>query len=95
MTDDVSINKVMDALRQWTDEKVHSPSLLVSIDNGTFHLGYYVGMGSSDSASIDKFSPLYKTTIEQLFREGQLQASGRVFTLYPGSERFKKLTFKT
>ena len=95
MTDDVSINKVMDALRQWTDEKGHSPSLLVSVDNGSFHLGYYVGMGSSDSASIDKFPPLYKTTIEQLFLKDKLQASGRVFTLYPGSERFKKLTFKT
>ena len=95
MSDDVSVNKVMNTLRQWTDERVNSPSLLVSIDDGSFHLGHYVGMGSYDSASIDKYSPLYKSTIEQLFLKDKLQASGRVFTLYPGSERFKKLTFKT
>ena len=94
MSDDVSVNKVMNTLRQWTDERVNSPSLLVSIDDGSFHLGHYVGMGSSDSASIDKYSPLYKSAIEQLFREGQLQASGRVFTLYPGSDRFKRLIFR-
>lgn len=92
--DDLTTEDVMDALMKWTSDELHSPSLLISLDNGSYHLGYYAGMGSSDSASIDNYSPLYKTTIEQLLRKGQMEASGRAFTLYPGSDRFKKLTFK-
>lgn len=95
MKNNPDINEVMSTLRKWTDENVHSPSLLLSLENGSFHVGYYVGMGSSDNTPIDNYPPLYNRTIEQLFHEGQLQASGRVFTLYPGSDRFKKLTFKT
>lgn len=70
MMDDVFINKVMDILRQWIDEKVYFFSLLVFIDNGIFYFGYYVGMGSFDSVFIDKFLLFYKIIIEQFFWEG-------------------------
>jgi len=95
MTDDTALNDVMETIRKWTDENTSpSPSLLMSIENGSFHVGFYTGMGTSDSASIDKFSPLHRTTIEQLYRQGQLEVVGRAFTLYPGSDRFRKLIFK-
>ena len=95
MTEDTALNDVMETIRKWTDEKPSSsPSLLISVENGSFHVGYYTGMGTSDSASIDKFSPLHRTTIEQLYRQGQLEVVGRAFTLYPGSDRFRKLLFK-
>ena len=94
MTDSAAINEIMLALKKWTDEKVHSPSLLVSTDNGSFHVAYYAGMGSYDSVPIENSSPLYKSKIEQLFKNGELSVSGRAFTLYPGSDRFKKLIFK-
>ena len=95
MTDDTELNDVMKTIRKWTDETPSpSPSLLISVDNGSFHIGYYTGMSTSDSASIDKFSPLHRTTIEQLYRQGKLEVVGRAFTLYPGSDRFRKLIFK-
>ena len=53
MTDSAAINEIMLALKKWTDEKVHSPSLLVSTDNGSFHVAYYAGMGSYDSVPIE------------------------------------------
>jgi len=92
MTDN-AFDEIMDNLKHWTSEEIHSPSLLMSLDNGSFHLGYYAGMGNSDSSPIDNFSPLYRTKINQLYREGQLEVTGRAFSLYPGSGRFRKLVF--
>ena len=92
MTDN-AFDEIMDNLKHWTSDEIHSPSLLISLDDGSLHLGYYAGMGSSDSSPIDNFSPLYRTTIEQLYRQGQLEVKGRVFSLSPGSGRFRKLVF--
>lgn len=96
MTSNPDIKEVMDTLRKWTEEEKHfpSPTLLVSTDGGSFHVSFYAGMGSYDSASIDNYPSLYRTTIEQLASDGQLEAVGRAFTLYPGSDRFRKLIFK-
>ena len=96
MTSNPDIKEVMDTLRKWTEEEKHfpSPTLLVSTNDRSFHVGYYAGMGSSDSASIDNYPSLYRTTIEQLLSDGQLEAVGRTFTLYPGSDRFQKVIFK-
>lgn len=96
MTSNPDIKVVMDSLRKWTEEEKHlpSPTLLVSTDDGSFNVGYYCGMGSYDSASIDNYPSLYRATIEQLVSDGQLEAVGRAFTLYPGSDRFRKLIFK-
>ncbi|WP_370245940.1 hypothetical protein [Marisediminitalea sp.] len=96
MTSNPDINEVMDTLRKWTDEKKNfpSPTLLVSTDDGSFHVCFYAGMGSSDSTSIDNYHPLYRATIEKLTQEGQLEVIGRTFTIYPGSDRFRKMIFK-
>ena len=85
MTDSAAINEIMLALKKWTDEKVHSPSLLVSTDNGSFHVAYYAGMGSYDSVPIENYSPLYKSKIEQLFKNGELSVrmlNDSVFLIY-------------
>lgn len=97
MTSTPDIDEVISNIRKWTsDEKKNfpSPTLLVSTDDGSFHVSFYAGMGSSDSASIENYPSLYRTTIEQLVSDGQLEAVGRTFTLYPGSDRFKKMIFK-
>ncbi|MCH2056756.1 MAG: hypothetical protein MK214_09160 [Thalassotalea sp.] len=93
MKDDVSLEKVMGTIKNWTEEKANTPtpSLLVSLDDGSFHVGYYAGMGNSDSSPLSKFMPLYQATVEKLYQQGRLVETGRAFTLYPGSHRFKSL----
>ncbi|WP_448549770.1 hypothetical protein [Thalassotalea fusca] len=89
----LSQEDVNNAIREWTKNDSSSPSLLISQDDGSYHLGYYAGMGNSDSTPIEKFEPLFKKTINQLYQSGELKASGKEFTQYPGSDFFKKLEF--
>ncbi|GEA03880.1 hypothetical protein KUL17_27770 [Alteromonas sp. KUL17] len=95
MKDDVSLEKVMGTIKNWTEKKVNipTPSLLVSLEDGSFHVSYYAGMGNSDSSPLSKFFPLYRATVEKLYEQGRLIETGRAFTLYPGSHRFKSLIF--
>jgi hypothetical protein len=53
--------------------------------------GKPVFTGNSDNIPIEKLEPLFKKTIEQLYKSGQLRASGKTFTLYAGSDFFRKL----
>ena len=91
MNSDFNTKQIIKTLKKWTEHGVGAPSLLISLDDDLFYVSYYQGMGSSDYNSIDKFLPQYKTVIEQLYREGKLRASGQPFTLYPDSDRFRKL----
>jgi len=95
MNSDFNTKQIIKTLKKWTEDGVGSPSLLISLDDDLFYVSYYQGMGSSDYNSIDKFLPQYKTVIEQLYREGKLRASGQPFTLYPDSDRFRKLRLET
>ncbi|MBO9489843.1 hypothetical protein J7384_05665 [Endozoicomonas sp. G2_1] len=80
-------------LQEWTSADNHSISLLLSVDDGSFHLGYYMGMGNSDNTPIESLEPLYKKTIEELIKANKLASVGQAFTLYPGSPLFRKLVF--
>ena len=84
---------VDNTIEQWAKSDGNSPSLFISQSDNSYHLGYYSGMGNSDSTSIDKFDPLFKKTITQLHQSGELIESGKKFTLYPGSDTFRKLEF--
>lgn len=95
MHSDIKTEQIIETLKKWTEDGVSSPSLLISLDDDSFYVSYYQGMGNSDYTSIDKFSPRYKTAIEQLYREGKLKVSGQPFTLYPDSDRFRKLRLET
>ncbi|MFZ8201226.1 hypothetical protein [Alteromonas portus] len=48
-------------------------------------------MGDSNNTPIEKLAPQYKVVITQLYESGELIESGRAFTLYPGSDSFRKL----
>ncbi len=91
MNSDFNTRNIMETLKKWTEDGISSPSLLISLDDDSFYVSYSQGMGNSDYTSIDKFSPQYKTVIEQLYLEGQLKVSGQPFTLYPDSDLFRKL----
>lgn len=80
-------------LKEWASPHNHSISLLLSVDDGSFHLCYSLGMGSSDNTPIESLEPLYKKTIEVLIKAEQLSPTGQSFTLYPGSPLFRKLIF--
>ena len=97
MKDDVSLEKVMGTIKNWTEEKANTPTptLLVSLDDSSFHVSYYAGMGNSDSTPLSKFLPLYQATVEKLYEQGRLVEKGLAFTLYPGSHRFKSVVLKT
>ena len=95
MNSDFNSDKIIETLKRWTEDGTSSPSLLISLDDNSFYVSYYQGMGNSDYTSIDKLSPQYKTLIEKFYREGKLKASGQPFTLYPDSDRFRKLKFET
>jgi len=95
MSSDSNTEQIIETLKKWTEHGVSSPSLLMSLDDGSFYVSYYQGMGNSDYTSIDKFSSQYKTVIEQLYSEGKLEVSGQPFTLYPDSDRFRKLRLET
>ncbi len=82
---------VVEKIREWTARDAGSPSVLISQDDGSFHLGHYSGMGNSDNTPIEKLAPQYKTTIYELYQSGELIETGKAFTLYPGSDSFKKL----
>lgn len=94
MSKPITEEYVLSKLREWAGDEIGTPNLLVSRDNGSFHLGYYAGMGNSDNTPIEKLDPIYKKIIEQLYRSGALQVSGKAYTLYPGSDFFLKLAFK-
>jgi len=94
MNSDLNTKQITETLKKWTEDGISSPSLLMSLDDELFYVSFYQGMGNSDYLSIDQFSPQYKTVIEQLYREGMLKATGQPFTLYPDSDRFKKLRFE-
>lgn len=79
-------------IREWTTAD-SSPFLVISQDDGSFHLGYYSGMGNSSITPIEKLEPFYKEVIVELFQSGKLIESGKNFTFYPGSDFFKKLRF--
>jgi hypothetical protein len=51
-------------------------------------------MGNSDNTPIEKLDPIYIEVIVPLYQSGELQASGKVFTLYSGSDLFKKVVFQ-
>lgn len=85
---------VISKLKEWSSDEFGTPNLLVSQDDGSFHLGYYAGMGNSDNTPIEKLEPIYKEVIVRLYQSGVLQASGKAFTLYPGSDSFKKVLFQ-
>lgn len=87
----LSQEDVNNAIRKWTKNDSSSPSLLISQDDGSYHLGYYAGMGNSDSTPINKFEPLFQKTIDQHYQSGKLLVTGKSFTLYPGSDVFRKL----
>jgi hypothetical protein len=89
----LSHDKVMKKIRNWAQDDGSTPSILVSVHDGSFHLGYYSGMGSSDCTPIDNLDPQYKEVITRLFQSGDLVESGKAFTLFPGSDFFKKLIF--
>ena len=95
MNSDFNTKQIIKTLKKWTEDGVGSPSLLISLDDDLFYVSYYQGMGNSDYTSVDKFLPQYKTVIERLYREGKLKASGQPFTLYPDSDRFRKLRLET
>lgn len=86
---------VLNKLREWTSNEKFTPSLLISQDDASFHLGFYQGMGNSDSTPIERLDPLYKEIINQLYQEGELQASGKAYKFYPGSDFFNKLVFSS
>ncbi|KZN68239.1 hypothetical protein N473_07385 [Pseudoalteromonas luteoviolacea CPMOR-1] len=86
-----SQHSVLEKINIWSADNTDSPSLLISQDDGSFHLGYYSGMGTSDNTPIEQLDPQYKATISQLYISGKLIQSGKAFTLYPGSDSFKKL----
>ena len=83
--------KTLSKVRSWTTGDSNSPTLLISQNDGSFHLGYYAGMGNLDNTPIEQLDPQYKATISQLYISGKLIESGKAFTLYPGSDSFKKL----
>ena len=95
MSSDSNTEQIIETLKKWTEHGVSSPSLLMSLDDGSFYVSYYQGMGNSDYTSIDRFLPQYKVVIEQLYREGKLKVSGLPFSLYPDSDRFRKLRLET
>ncbi len=82
----------MGKVKYWVNDSEGGPSLLISVNNESFHLGYYTGMGNSDNTPIEKLAPEYKEVIIALYHSGDLVEAGRAFTLYPGSDLFKKLT---
>ena len=95
MDTDFNTEQIIETLKTWTEDGFSSPSLLISLDDDLFYVSYYQGMGNSDYTSIDKFLPQYKTVSEQLYREGKLKVSGQPFSLYPDSDRFRKLRLET
>ena len=95
MNSNSNTEQIIETLKKWTEDGIGSPSLLISVDDDSFYVSYYQGMGNSDYTSIDKLSPQYKTLIEQFYREGKLKVSGQPFTLYPDSDRFRKLRLET
>lgn len=84
---------VIEEVRKWTTTGNDSPSLLISLDTGCFHLGFYSGMGNSDNTPLEQLDPKFKKTVLHLYKTGQLIESGNTFTLYPGSDLFKRLIF--
>ncbi|CAI4163587.1 conserved hypothetical protein [Alteromonas macleodii] len=91
MNSESNTEQIIETLKKWTEDGVGSPSLLISVDDNSFYVSHYQGMGNSDYTSIDRFLPQYKVVIEQLYREGKLKVSGLPFSLYPDSDRFRKL----
>lgn len=85
--------EVNEAIHQWANKETGSSSLLVSQDDGSYHISYHSGMGNSDNTPIEKFAPVFKNTVDQLYLSGELQAFGEKFTLYPGSDFFRMLIF--
>ena len=91
MRQQITPEEVVENIREWSKENNKSPSLLISQDDGSYHLGYYCGMGVSDNWPIEKLPPLYKKAITKLHKSGKLKELSDPFTLYPGSHIFKKL----
>lgn len=91
MSQQITQEEVIENIKEWSKENNKSPSLLISQDDGSYHLSYYCGMGGSDNRPIEKLSPLYKKTIAKLHKSGKLKEFSHPFTLYPGSHIFKKL----
>lgn len=89
ITEEYVVNKV----REWSSDEFGTPNLLISQNDGSFHLGYYQGMGSYDNTPIEKLDPFYKMIITKLYQSGEIRTSGKAYTLYPGSDFFKKLVF--
>lgn len=87
----LSQEEVNKAIEKWAKKGTGSPSLLLCQDDGSYHVSYYCGMGNSDHTPIDKFEPLFKKTIDQLYQSDELQAFGNKFSLYPGSGFFRQL----
>jgi hypothetical protein len=92
MTQQITQEQVIQHIREWTKENNKSPSVLIPQDDGSFHLGFYCGMGA-DNKPIEKLDPLYKQAITNLHISGKLKEISKSFTLYPGSHIFKKLVF--
>jgi hypothetical protein len=90
----ITLQYVDEKLIEWTNEGTDSPSLLISKEDGSYHLGYYAGMGNSDNTPIEKLEPLFKKTIIEYYQSGKLKESGKTFSLYPGSGFFRKLVFE-
>ena len=91
MSQQITQEEVVENIREWSKVNNQSPSLLISQDDGSYHLGYYCGMGVSDNWPIEKLLPLYKKAITKLHKSGKLKEFSDPFTLYPGSHIFKKL----
>lgn len=95
MKEPLTEHYVLNKLREWTSDEQFTPNLLVSQYDGSFHLGYYQGMGNSDNTPIEKLDPFYKMIITKLYQSGEIRTSGKAYTLYPGSDLFKKLVFSS
>ena len=84
-------NSVLEKVSKWSANNTDSPSLLIPQDDGSFHQGYYSGMGTSENTPIEQLDPQYKATVSQLYISGKLRESGKAFTLCSSSDSFKKL----
>lgn len=91
MSEPVTKEEVIKKIKNWTTQNSDSISVLISQEDGSFHVCYYAGMGDSNNTPIEKLAPQYKVVITELYESGELIESGRAFTLYPGSDSFRKL----
>ncbi|WP_105255660.1 hypothetical protein [Pseudoalteromonas sp. T1lg75] len=91
MKQQLTQDKIISKVKLWAAKEATTPILLISQEDGSYHIGYYAGMGNYDHTPIDKLPLIYKEVIEQFYNLGYLQEAGKPFMIYPGGYHFKKL----